>query len=391
MKIPISQKYILKVFSQMFILAVFVFSFLFIMVNFVQMIHKGIFNSFSFYFLFKSLIYLLPSVFSIVLPLSVLVSVLLSLRQLSESGEIVALRAGGYSFFEIFSYLCIFSVLLSILLFFINNWLAPRGLKKSNDYVFSMANKIISVDIKPKTFQKISDWEIYSNGVNSNLKKLEQVRLFRRIFRNGQATGILRINAKKGKYQILKGTGIEIELENGEFYWANIDKPDKFLFGEFLKYKTLISFFPQADSVERLSPKEISTSKIIRQLKNKTLNVRCSRLEGCTADAISRLGNRTFDTDYAKKLKLEVLFRMATTLSPFIFFVIASSLGVVFGKQTKTTNFVISLLIVFFYYGSTFVSIILSKKFEFFLPWLIYVPDILSFSAGAYIWHKRLK
>jgi lipopolysaccharide export LptBFGC system permease protein LptF len=356
------------------------------------MIHKGIFNSFSFYFLFKGLIYLLPSVFSIVLPLSILVAVLLSLGQLSESGEIVALRAGGYSFFEIFSYLWTFSVVLSILLFFNNNWLAPRWFKKSNDYVLSMANKIARIDIKPKTFQKISDWEIYSHKVNSDSKELEQVRLFRRISDTGQSSWILRINAKKGRYQILKETGIEIELEDGQFYQANLDKPDKFLFGEFLGYKTVIAFFPPGDCVERLSPKEISTTKIMRHLRSKTISVRCSRLEGCdNARVMSQLGNRTFDADYAKKFKIEVLFRMATVISPFIFFLIASPLGIVFGKQTKTINFAISLLIVFFYYGLTFVSIVLSKKFEFFLPWLIYVPDILSISAGAYMWHKRLK
>ena len=130
MRIPIFQRYILKVFVPVFLLSTFVFTALFMMVNFMQIIHRGILSGFSFYFLFKVLVYLIPNIFSMVLPLAFLMATLLSLGQLSGDGEIMAMRAGGFSFKEILMSLFASALVVALLLVFINNWLGPVFIKK---------------------------------------------------------------------------------------------------------------------------------------------------------------------------------------------------------------------------------------------------------------------
>ena len=106
MPVPIARLYILKVFSKFLGLSLFVFISLLLMLNFVQVINQGVLSGFSFYFLAKSMLYLLPNIVGMSLPLAFLLAMLLSLGQMSQDGEIIALRAGGFSFYEILS--CVF-------------------------------------------------------------------------------------------------------------------------------------------------------------------------------------------------------------------------------------------------------------------------------------------
>ncbi len=68
MRIPIAQKYVMQVFLRFLGLSLFVFISIFIMVNFVRMVTEGALKGFSFYFLFKSVLYLVPNIISLSLP-----------------------------------------------------------------------------------------------------------------------------------------------------------------------------------------------------------------------------------------------------------------------------------------------------------------------------------
>ena len=103
MFVPIARLYILRIFAKYLAMSVSVFALLLLMLNFVQMVNSGALAGFSFYFLGKSIACLLPNILGTSLPLAFLLAMLLSLGQMSQDGEILALRAGGFSFFDIFS------------------------------------------------------------------------------------------------------------------------------------------------------------------------------------------------------------------------------------------------------------------------------------------------
>ena len=103
MRIPIAKRYVLVIFLRYLLLSVGIFTGLMMMVNFMQIVHSGALSGFSFYFLGKSILFMLPNVIGMCLPVAFMIALLLALGQMSKDGEIIALRAGGYSFFEIFS------------------------------------------------------------------------------------------------------------------------------------------------------------------------------------------------------------------------------------------------------------------------------------------------
>lgn len=357
----------LGVFSHSFWLSLFVFVSLFVMVNFVQIAIQGALGGSSFYFLFKSILYLLPNIVSMSLPLAFLMAVLLSLSQLSQDGEIMALRSGGFSFGEILRSIFFASIAASALLLVVNNWLGPKSLRRSTEYTLSMINRVTKIELKPRTFQRVSDWVIYSREVDGGTRGLKGVKLVRRINKGDTPAFVTKIAAKEGTYKVLRELGIEIELADGQFSQTDCANRQKIIYGDFKTYKTLIPFFSGKETNRKLNHRELSTGALLEKLKENTL----------AAEA-------------ALKYRIEVASRFAMALTPVVFFLIGAPLGVVLDKKGRGSGFALSLLILFFYYGFSITSMVLAKKYPLLFPWVIFVPGVAGAGLGLWLWKKRL-
>ncbi len=367
MRIPTSQKYIIRIFLHFLALSLFVFAAIFIMVDFVQIVADGALGGFSFYFLFKSIIYLLPNIAAMSLPLSFLMAVLLSLGQLSQDGEIVALRAGGFSFTEILAAMFWASAAASLILVAVNNWFGPETLKRSTDYTLSMVKRVTKVELKPRTFQNISDWVIYSDEVDSAASALKGVKLIRRVNVADEPAFVTKINAKEGTYSVLRERGIAIELRDGQFSQTDYKDDNKIIYGDFSAYRTLIPFFSGNESSRKLNQRELSTTALL-----------------------GRLSATELDAETAAKYRIEIVSRLAMSLTPIVFFLIGAPLGVVLEKRGRSAGFAVSLLIIFFYYGLSITSMVLAKKYPWLFPWGMFAPAAAGSALGLWMWKRRL-
>jgi lipopolysaccharide export system permease protein len=367
MRIPISQKYILQVFLRFLGLSLFVFASIFVMVNFVRMVTEGALKGFSFYFLCKSILYLVPNIISLSLPLSFLMAVLLSLGQLSQEGEIVAMRAGGFSFPEILSAMFRTSLLACVVLLAVNNWWGPSALKRSADYTRTMVNRVTRVELKPRTFQKVADWIIYSDAVDAASSVLKGVKLIRRVNVRNEPVFVTKINAEDGTYSLVRERGIAIELRSGQFSQTDYKDAGRIMYGSFSSYRTLIPFFSDAEGMRKLYPREIPTSGLLRRLSESAL-----------------------EAEVAGKYRIEIASRLAMALSPLVFFLIGAPLGVVLEKKSRSAGFTLSLLIIFLYYGLSIISMVLTRKHPWLFPWAMFSPAAAGAAIGLWMWKKRL-
>ncbi|HAH32029.1 MAG TPA: hypothetical protein DCL44_06920 [Elusimicrobia bacterium] len=367
MRIPIAQRYILLNFAKFFALSLFIFAALFLMLNFVQVVNAGVLGGFSLYFLAKSMAYLMPNIVSMSLPLAFLLGLLLSLAQMSQEGEIVALRAGGFSFSNILSSVFSLAVLCSILLMAVNNWLGPKALKKSTDYTIYMLNRVTKIELKPRTFQKVSDWVIYSREVNNITGKLRYVHLIKRLHKGETPVSVAKINSAEGHYEMVREKGMEITLAKGQFIQTDYKDDEKLLYGEFSSYKTLLPFVSGNVDHRALSPMEYSSPDLWGRLKAGVLNA-----------------------ENAARYRVEIVSRFTFALTPVVFFLIGAPLGVVLDKKGRSAGFSLSLLIIFFYYGLTLTGVVLAKKYSFLFPWAVFTPAVIVAAAGLRLWKKRL-
>ncbi len=367
MAVPIARLYLLKVFARFLGLSLFVFASLLVMLNFVQIINQGVLGGFSFYFLAKSILYLLPNIIATSLPLAFLLAMLLSLGQMSQDGEIVALRAGGFSFPEILSGVFWAALAASLLLLVVNNWLGPVSVKRSTDYTVSMLNRVTKIELKPRTFQQLADWVLYAGEVNPLTGDMRGVKLLRRIDKGEAAAYVTKINAADGRYRVLREKGLEIELLNGQFSQTDCKRADKLLYGRFSSYRTLLPFFSERGPGRKLNQREISTAGLLRRLR-----------EGIA------------DPQIAAKYRIEAASRFALALAPLAFFLVGAPLGVALDKRGRSAGFGLTLLIIFFYYGLTITGMVLARRYDALFPWAIFVPALLTALAGGWLWRRRL-
>lgn len=364
---PIARLYILKAFARFLGLSLFVFVSLFVMLNFVQIINQGVLAGFSFYFLFESIACLLPNIVATSLPLAFLLAMLLSLGAMSQDGEIIALRAGGFSFYEVLSGVLYCAVLASLLLLVLNNWAGPRSLKRSTDYTEAMLNRVTKIELKPRTFQQISDWVLYAGQVNSLTGGMRGVKLVRRIDKKTGPGFVTKINASDGYYYVARGRGLGIALSNGQFSQTDCSHPEKIICGRFGSYSTMLPFFDEGGTKRKLNQREMTTSALLRSL---------------------RAGLP--DRDLAVRYRIEAVSRSALALAPLAFFLVGAPLGVALDKRGRSAGFGLTLLIIFFYYGLTITGMVMSRKYAVLFPWAVFAPALLTAAAGAWLWKLKL-
>src|SRR5690625_2851097 len=69
----------------------------------------------------------LPQVIVLTLPMSVLLATLLALSRLSSTSEIVAMRAGGLSFWRYTAPIFVIAACVSLVAFGVNGWIVPKS------------------------------------------------------------------------------------------------------------------------------------------------------------------------------------------------------------------------------------------------------------------------
>lgn len=367
MYIPILPRYILKLSLPFFALSLMVFSAILFMNHFASILNVALLSGASPAWLAKSLLCLSPGVLGLALPMSFLLGLLLTLGGLSERGEIIAMRACGYSFEAVLWPLAGAAVALSVFLVYLNGWVSPIGLNNFKNSRSLARSRISRLHIQPKTFLKMGDWKIFSNEVEKPAgpaSRLSGVRLFR-IQGGNRPSRILRISAPQGRFRVIAGKGLELELQNGQFQQADSNDPRKFILADFLNYKVFIPFAKHISRTPRIQ--EFVTPELIRKIRSGSLT------------PLNR-----------RKYKVEASLRFALAFVPIVFFMVGAPLGLVLEKKSRVRGMVLSLLIIFAYYGMLVSSINLGRRFEILSLWVTWTPNILVLLAGIFFWRRNL-
>ncbi len=133
---------------------------LFIIIDFFERLKLFLSNQASAKQIISFILYQIPMIISLTLPVGVLVSTLITLSSLSAKSEITAMKANGISLYRIALPLFITSALISAGLFFFSEWVTPKANQK--------ADHIRHVEIKKKEFKgSFKREQIWYRGKNS--------------------------------------------------------------------------------------------------------------------------------------------------------------------------------------------------------------------------------
>lgn len=96
--------------------------------------------------------YLLPTFFTITVPLSFLLGILLAFGRLSADSEFIALKASGISLYNLVKPVFIMAIIFSLLTAFMTIYLEPSSKKAFRNTLFKIAASSASINIKPGIF-----------------------------------------------------------------------------------------------------------------------------------------------------------------------------------------------------------------------------------------------
>jgi len=348
-------RYCLRLFAPVFLLCLSVFTGVLLMNNFLRLFNMALLKGISLFWIVGCFFRLLPYFLSLALPMAFLVATMVTLGQLCEQGEVMALRASGFSFLDLTWPFLALAVACSAALLLLNHKIAPEGFHSFRKQYAVAAQQVSKVELQPGSFLRLGPWKLYARKADPDSGRLEGVYLVRA---NTRDTG-LRVSARVGRLTITPGRSLDLELEQGSLQLPNRE-PERFTSGRFGRYRLSVPVAGASEGRESLEIPEI-TSAQLRQ----------------------RIVEPGRDSQSRNEYRVELAMRSAVALAPFVFFWIAAPLGLRFSRHSRGLGFAVSLLVLMAYYGLVAVGVGVGRRSDRFsrsAPWL---ADVSALALGA--------
>nr|QGT50793.1 hypothetical protein Elusimicrob2101_0560 [uncultured Elusimicrobia bacterium] len=362
MHISIFTRYIAKSLITFFAGVVGILTFVIFMNYFIRVLDIAMTYGTSFGWIVSSLLHILPDIFSLSAPMAFQIAILLTLTNMSEQGELIALRAAGFSFKEIIRPLLACAAVLSLLLVFIGNWGAPRSYQRFTALRDQARSKITKVTLEPQTFINLGEWDLYLEKLDPETNLAGLIHLIKK---NDAGALSTKVNASSGKV-VLSDTAIGLQLKDGQMQRVDDKDPTAFIAANFEDYTMSISLLKERTRKLRMG--EMTTTHLLRRLKKDAL-----------------------DKDTANEYRTGISMRNVLALSPVIMLFLSCPIGFSFGKRTnKGWGMLFSVIIIFGFYLLLTLGLSLGKKYTFLAypgPWL---PVIAGILVARWLWKKRL-
>ncbi|RZJ81600.1 MAG: YjgP/YjgQ family permease [Flavobacterium sp.] len=214
---------LIKAFIRPFIVTFFVVMFILLMFFLFKYVDDLIGKGFEWYTIAEVMMYASAANVAMALPLSILLSSIMTFGTLGENYELVAIKSAGVSLRKAMQPLLVFVIGLSIASFLFSDYMLPKANLKYGSLLYDMRNKKLSFLIKPGVF---------NNSITNYAMRIERKgegtvdSLFGiTIYDHSAGNGIAKIimaekgqmsKTKDGQYLVLKLiNGIRYEESNG--------------------------------------------------------------------------------------------------------------------------------------------------------------------------------
>lgn len=360
-------RYIIKEILPPVLLSLVLFTFILLLDRIFDLMDLYLKQGVKLTLIIRLLMLIIPNIFSLTIPMAILLGCILSFGRLSEDGEITAFRSSGQHLWHLVWPVLLISLLASFYLVYFNSNISP----KSHDafkklYLEALQEKPLS-RLEEKTFMRLPNYYLYIKDVNKKTGTLKGIQ----IYKLNPPAPPDQIFAREGRSEIDPESGLTLFLTNGSIQQLDKDDLTKTVFTSFSNYTITIPFTPQAKDRKHSSSKNLraSTSSELKEL-------------------ITEYREKKLPTNY---IKTELYLRHMMAFTPLIFALIGVSLGIRLEKGGRSFSFGISLLILFTYYLLLIGSITISEKGV--LPPLIsmWIPNMLIGTIGIFLFTRVLR
>lgn len=320
----ILRNYVLKEFLGAFLISMFVLTFVMILGNLIKIAELIVAKGVSLMVAGKLFLYLIPFLFSFIIPVATLCGVLLSIGRLSGDNELIAMRSSGINLFRLVLPIIIIGLALSLFSVILNNHIIPVSHHKSRQTLIELGTENPTAALEPGTFITAYDkFIIFIYHIDGN--KFSNIRIYEPQGENRPPRTII---AKKGEFIILpEKKMLKLKLVEGTSDEINPSAPENFYKLNFKTYFMNIDF------------KKNDRKKVDKKAKDMTLPELRQQMLNFKKDGID-----------ISPILTEIYKRTTLAFSCLIFVIAGVPFAIITRRREKALNFGFAFLIVVCYY-----------------------------------------
>ena len=291
-----------------------------------------------------------PSFLGIVIPISFVISTLITYINLEQNNEIVAMKACGINLKEISKSTVYLGILFSLLSFFLLMYVAPKSNVEAKREIEELLRKKITMSITPNSFSSnLPGITFYAQEVFP--KKGYILNFMASIEKKNK---MITIFGKEGALRSQNNT-VYLDILNGSAQIVNWSKPKDFKYLKFKSYTIELYKFNQKEKFKAVKYKTFSE---------------LLKIKGAEAET-------------------EILKRLSLALAPLIVGLLAFSIAVSLPRGSLGTGILSGLLIIVGYY----IIYTFSKKFAVKMetPLLALTPDVIFGALALFLYRQVIK
>lgn len=305
--------------------------------------------------------YLSPFFLLIICPIACMLAVFLTFLRMSTDRELVALKAGGVSLYQMLPAPLIFSVLCSGLGFLISVHLQAWGMSSFRAEVLSIASSSARIVVQPGVFNKdIPNMVMFARKVDPLSGTMADVMVEDRRSRNNRMTML----APEGNLDADYESGeIIFLMKNGRSYTEKDGAMTVMGFKEYAVRLSIDSLFKGVD-IGQVKPKEYSWERLYDYENQKRLSKTDPRM--------------------ARKIEVERHKRFVFPLACIVLCIFVIPIATSFQGLKQQTGVLMALLLFLTYYSFLMLGISLGESGDLTPTIGLWVPNALFLGLGLY-------
>lgn len=306
---------------------------------------------------------LLPTFFSISLPLAFIMGIMIGLGRMSADSEIVALKAAGFGLAKISAPVFTLALVFALLTGATNLWAKPWGYKAFATKSFEIVRQKAVIGLQPRIFiNQFNDLVLYANEIDNQADKMRGLFI---VEKKPESTSW--VFADSGT--ILTDNEAEtvtIRLHDGVVHRQQTESLDNYQLIHFRNYDIQPEITTLSDPKKRSStkPKELSIGQLWKHISSGT-------------------GTRKI-----KEMEAEFHLRLISPLAPILFVLFGLPFSMQSHRSGRSGGFVMGLIIFLGYYVILSAALTLTKDAAM-SPWLTFwTTHLLLAVAGGIFLHQ---
>ena len=322
--IKILDRYILRELSISFLLSVAVLLSAFLMQQVIKFSRISSETGISFLLLVKFSIFIIPLFLVLAIPLSVLISSILTFSRLSTDHEITAMRSGGISVYRMLIPVFIFSITAFLLALISSSVLQPMGHRYIRIQAYETLNEQKNLGLQEGVFNNLFNLLVYVKKITSG-DTLNNILISDRSANDSKI-----ITARQGNILNDPATSnLFLKLQDGHIYFESSDKT---------KYQmvTFSTYFLRLESVKSIESVRLVKEKWGLSLAELKMKIKEKKEQGREREY------RRVLMEYYKKFSLPA--------AALVLGLLGTPIGIMTRFSSKFAGFILSIVIVFSYY-----------------------------------------